>query len=122
MAESENEGENMEMFSFNLIASAGNARSCSFNALSAAREGDFEAADAAMEEAEKSALEAHEQQTKLLVQEANGNHVPVDVMLVHAQDHLMTSMLARELAAEIVDLRRELVEAGVLTPKTDDEE
>jgi PTS system cellobiose-specific IIA component len=42
----------------------------------------------------------------MLVQEANGNHIPVNVMLVHAQDHLMTSMLAQELIAEIIDLYR----------------
>lgn len=105
MAEEE---EGTEMISFGLIAAAGQARSCAFNALQAAKEGNFDEADELMEEAEKSALDAHDQQTKLLVKEANGDHTPVDVMLVHAQDHLMTSMLARELIAEIIDLRREL--------------
>lgn len=102
------EMQDTEMISFGLIAAAGQARSCAFQALEAAKEGDFEKADELMAEAEKGGLDAHEQQTKLLVQEANGNHVPVDVMLVHAQDHLMTSMLARELISEIIELRREV--------------
>lgn len=105
MAEEE---EGTEMISFGLIAAAGQARSCAFNALECAKEGNFDEADELMAEAEKSALDAHDQQTKLLVKEANGDHTPVDVMLVHAQDHLMTSMLARELIAEIIELRREL--------------
>ena len=44
------------------------------------------------------------QQTKLLSKEAAGEHTPVDVMLVHAQDHLMTAMLAQELIGELVNL------------------
>lgn len=96
-----------EMISFSLIASAGQARSLAFEALKAAKEGDFAHADELMEQSKQAALEAHHQQTELLVQEANGNHLPVDVMLVHAQDHLMTSMLAQELIEEIICLRKE---------------
>ena len=105
MAEDMEQGT--EMISFGLIAAAGQARSLAFNALAEAREGNFDEADKLMEEAEKTALEAHDQQTKLLVKEANGDHTPVDVMLVHAQDHLMTSMLARELIEEIIYLHKE---------------
>ena len=47
-------------------------------------------------------------QTQLLSKEASGDHPVVDVMLVHAQDHLMTSMLAQELVEEIVNVYREL--------------
>ena len=90
-----------ELVSFALIAKAGEARSKAFGALEAAKKGDF------MKESSASALEAHHAQTDLLVKEANGDHTPVDVLLVHAQDHLMTSMLARELIAEIIEVRRE---------------
>lgn len=108
MAEEKNQEEGTEMISFGIIAAAGTARSCAFNALAAAEEGNFDEADKLMKESEEAALEAHHQQTNLLVKEANGDHTPVDVMLVHAQDHLMTSLLARELIAEIIKLRREI--------------
>ncbi|EYI26208.1 TPA: PTS N N'-diacetylchitobiose transporter subunit IIA, partial [Salmonella enterica] len=32
----------------------------------------------------------------------------VSLVLVHAQDHLMTSMLARELIAELIELHEKL--------------
>ena len=96
-----------EMISFGIVASAGQARSLAFEALSAAREGDFDRAQELMDESEKIGLEAHDEQTKLLVKEANGEHTPVDVLLVHAQDHLMTSMLARELIEELIYLHKE---------------
>lgn len=97
------EGER-ELISFGLIASAGQARSLSFEALYAAKAGNFEKADDLLKRAKQAALEAHHQQTALLVKEANGEHTPVDVMLVHAQDHLMTSMLAQELIQELICL------------------
>ncbi len=96
-----------EAISFGLIAAAGQARSLAFEALKAAREHDFARADELLEQSRATGLEAHEQQTKLLVKEANGDHTPVDVMLVHAQDHLMTAMLAQELIEELVYLHKE---------------
>lgn len=102
-----NENETTEQISFGLIAAAGQARSLAFEALSAAREHDFDRAEELLRQSKQAGLEAHEQQTKLLVKEANGDHTPVDVMLVHAQDHLMTSMLAQELIEELVYLHKE---------------
>ena len=98
--------EELEMLSFGLIGSAGQARSLAFGALKAAREGDFERADELIAQSKEAAIASHDQQTKLLVREANGVHTPVDVMLVHAQDHLMTAMLAQELIEELINLYR----------------
>lgn len=105
MAEEE---QSTEMISFGIIASAGQARSLAFEALKKAKEHDFEAAKALLEQSKEAALEAHHAQTQLLSKEASGDHTVVDVMLVHAQDHLMTSMLAQELVEEIVNVYREL--------------
>lgn len=99
--------ESSEAISFGLIATAGQARSLAFEALHAAREHDFDRAEELLEQSKQAGLEAHHQQTELLVREANGDHMPVDVMLVHAQDHLMTSMLAQELIEELVYLHKE---------------
>lgn len=95
--------------SFGIIAAAGEARSDAFRALDAAKAGDFARAAALMAQAEEHLRLAHVAQTELLAKEAAGEHVPVDIMLVHAQDHLMTATLARELIAEIIELRRERV-------------
>ena len=99
--------EGTEMISFGIIAAAGTARSLAFEALKAAREHDFDKASDLIKQSKEAALEAHHQQTALLTKEAQGDHTPVDVMLVHAQDHLMTAMLAEELIAELVYLHKE---------------
>ena len=103
MEELELEQENgAEMVSFGIIAHAGDARSYAFGALEAAKAGNFEEAEALLKQSNDAAVEAHHMQTELLVNEANGNKTPVDVLLVHAQDHLMTSMLAVELIKELI--------------------
>ncbi len=99
--------EEQMMISFGIVASAGEARSLAFQALSAAKEHDFDRAAELLAQSEQAALGAHEEQTKLLSKEASGEHTPVDVLLVHAQDHLMTSMLAQELIRELIYLHKE---------------
>lgn len=105
MEDLELEQENSpEMVSFGIIAHAGDARSYAFGALEAAKAGNFEEAEALLKQSNDAAVEAHHMQTELLVNEANGNKTPVDVLLVHAQDHLMTSMLAVELIKELITI------------------
>lgn len=105
MEDFELEEENgTEMVSFGIIGNAGDARSYAFGALAAAKAGNFEEAEALLKQSDAAAVEAHHMQTELLVNEANGIKTPVDVLLVHAQDHLMTSMLAVELIKELIDI------------------
>ena len=99
-------GSEVDDLAFALIASAAQARGIAFEALRAVKAGDDEGCDRLLAEAERAAIEAHALQTDLIVREANGEHLPVDVMLVHAQDHLMTSLLARELIEELIELHR----------------
>ena len=92
----------IDMVSMTLIANSGDARSMAFGALEAAKAGNFEEADELMKKSDEAATLAHKAQTDLLFKEANGDHTEVNVLLVHAQDHLMTSMLASELIKEII--------------------
>lgn len=95
-----------DLISFGLIADAGEAKSLAFMALGEAKEGNFEGADDFMRQSGEAYLRAHHKQTELLVKEANGDHTPVNVMLIHAQDHLMCANQAREFIAELIDLYR----------------
>lgn len=95
-----------EEVSFQLIAAAGTARSLAYQALEAAKRGEFDVVDDLMGQSKEAVVGAHHIQTGLLTQEARGNHLEVDVLLVHAQDHLMTAMLAQELAGELIELYR----------------
>lgn len=93
---------------FNLIANAGNAKSAALMAIEAAREFDFLEADARLKEAEQEMQQAHLAQTKLIHQEASGNLVDVNIILIHAQDHLTMAMMAKDNAEEFTHLYKNM--------------
>ena len=97
---------NTEKISMELIAGAGEGRSYAFQALQSAREKDFEKADELLKTADESIKNAHVAQTQLMVKEAQGEKADMNVLLVHAQDHLMTAELAIDLIKEMVEIMR----------------
>ena len=98
----------METIIMNLIVDAGSAKSYAMEAIRLAKEGSFKEADEALEEANTELAKAHHTQTDLIQQAARGETVEINLFMVHDQDHIMTSMLAKDLAAEIVELHRAL--------------
>ncbi len=98
----------LEMVAMELVGNSGESRSLSFEALHASKEGNFDLAAEKLKEAKKKMLKAHEMQTELICKEADGEDFKIGLLMVHAQDHLMTSILARELVEEMVDLYKKL--------------
>lgn len=90
------------MISMQIIAGAGDAKGLIFDALEEAKKGNFEKAKEFIQQSENASKIAHKVQMDLLVAQANGEIENVDVLLVHAQDHLMTTMLAQELIKEMI--------------------
>lgn len=104
MSDTEELNTKYQEIDMTIIANAGEARGLAFQALRAARdEQDFAKADELMKQANEYSELAHKAQTDLLVETANGVQIPVDVLLIHGQDHLMTAMLAIDLIQELID-------------------
>ncbi|MGY3977548.1 PTS N,N'-diacetylchitobiose transporter subunit IIA [Aeromonas mytilicola] len=91
-----------------LIINAGMSRSLCFEALRQARAGQFAEADDLLRQAAEAANAAHGVQTRLIEADEGEGKIPATLILVHAQDHLMTAMLARELVTELIELHRKL--------------
>lgn len=89
---------------FELIGVAGDSKAESMSAIESCKQGDFEAARQHLKAADESMLKAHDSQTSMLQQEALGNHVETNIMLVHAQDHLTMATVARDMAEQFLDL------------------
>lgn len=87
-----------------IIVNAGQSHSLCFEALHAARQGNLDEAKSLLREADGYARQAHKMQTKLIEQDAGEARQPMTLIMVHAQDHLMNSLLARELSEEIIHL------------------
>jgi len=91
-----------------LILHAGNGRAEAFAALTAAKAGDFAGAATRLQTAEQELGAAHTTQTRLLAGEAQGVGMTPSLLLVHAQDQLMTAIAEREIIAELVTLYQRL--------------
>lgn len=98
----------MEQVLAEMIASSGEARSASLEAIRHAKAGEMDKAEQALETAAKSLSKAHDWQTQLIHREAAGEAVPISLLLIHAQDHLMNAMTLKDLAREVIDLYRRL--------------
>lgn len=108
IVEAETELQDLEEVVMGLIINSGQARSLAYAALKKAKEGDFEQARAVMAQSKMALNEAHLVQTKLIEDDQGEGKTKVSLVLVHAQDHLMTSMLARELIAELIELHEKI--------------
>lgn len=96
--------DEMETVIINLIVSSGSARSSAMEAIQFAKAGDMDKARESLDQAKESVNEGHHSQTELIQAEIRGEKSPLSLLMVHAQDHLMTSLLCIDLAAEMIDL------------------
>ena len=97
-----------ETICLELITHAGEGRAAAYAALSAAKQGDYAQATASMHASEQQLAAAHAAQTRLLAGEAQGVGMAPSLLLVHAQDQLMTAITERTLIGELIELHRRL--------------
>lgn len=90
-----------------LIVHSGDARTYSLKALEYARNGNIEQALAHINKASEELNAAHASQMKMIQREINGEEFKITLLTIHAQDHLMNSMTIRDLAKEIILMKKE---------------
>ena len=96
--------EEVQLLGFEIVAYAGDARSKLMEALKAAKNGDFAKAESLVEEAGSCIAEAHKSQTTMLAQEAAGEEIPYSITMMHGQDHLMTTILLKDVIQHLIEL------------------
>ena len=94
----------MEMTTIEIVAYAGDARTKYIQALNAANNKEYDKAKELILEGNELVAEAHKVQTKMLQMEASGESVEVGFLTVHAQDHLMTVVLLRDIINNFIEL------------------
>lgn len=92
---------------FEIISHGGDARGYAYEALKTAREGDFEKADELLEKSQEELDIAHNTQTKLIQAEINGQDLKMSLLMVHAQDQLMTAIAEKSLIEQMVAMCKE---------------
>ena len=94
----------MEEIILNLIMHSGEARSYAMEAMELAKTGKVEEAKELMQKSGEELGEAHHSQTSLIQAEAGGDKTEFSLLLMHAQDNLMTTMTLKDIANEIIEI------------------
>ena len=102
------ENENMELLCLQIITNAGEARSECMAALAAAAEGKFDEADAMIKQGEEAFAQGHHGHADLLTKEASGELGGAGLLLIHAEDQLMSAEGFRTIAEEFIALYKKL--------------
>jgi len=96
--------EEVQGVAFQIILESGDARTIVHEAFGLMRESKFEEANEKLDLANEAVIRAHRSQTDLLKKFADGQSFDMDILMVHSQDHLMTTMTLREVAVEMLHL------------------
>ena len=96
--------ESMEVASFQLILHSGNARSSAHEALSMIKQNLKPQGLEKLKEAKAELLIAQKEHAQLLRRYANAEEIQVDLLLVHAEDHIASTQVSVELIDEMIQM------------------
>lgn len=98
--------EEIQMIGFEIVAYSGDARSklqAILNMINADTI-DVQKFESLIYEADELIKEAHTTQMRMLQEEAKGVDLPYSLTMVHGQDHLMTTILFRDIIKTFIKL------------------
>lgn len=98
----------MQLTAFQIISNVGMAKSLSIEALREARACNYIVAEDKLEEAKKFLIEGHHAHTTLIQKEAAGEKLEFSLIIMHAEDQLISAETIRDLAVEIIAMHKEL--------------
>jgi len=100
--------EELQGVAFQIILESGDGRGMIHQAFTLMREAKFAEADAKLEMAKDTIIKAHGTHADLLQKYASGINFDIDILMVHAQDHLMTTLMLKEIAIEMLHLYKKV--------------
>ena len=100
--------DGIELISFQIISAVGMARSSYIEAIQIAKTGDWEAANDKLKEGESFFNEGHHAHAQLIQQEAAGEKTEFSIILMHAEDQLMSAESFRIIADEFIQLYQKI--------------
>lgn len=95
---------NNEERSFQLILHSGNARSLAHEALALVKQNQKQATKDKLKEAKEELLLAQRLHAQMLRDMANDKDVKIDLLLIHAEDHVASSESCLDMAKEVVEI------------------
>ncbi|BAK81383.1 PTS lactose/cellobiose transporter subunit IIA [Candidatus Arthromitus sp. SFB-rat-Yit] len=100
----------LELKSFEIISNVGSARSFYIEAISYAKKFDFEMAEKLMKDGIDAFKSGHAAHADLIQMEANNEKLPFSLILMHAEDQLMSAEGFKIIAREFIDVYKKFKE------------
>ncbi|CAM2077444.1 MULTISPECIES: PTS lactose/cellobiose transporter subunit IIA [Clostridia] len=100
--------EGLELIAFEIISNVGMAKSLAIEALRAVRSGNYAEGNEKLAEASKFLTEGHHAHTVLIQKEAAGERTEFSLMLMHAEDQMMSAETIKSLAEEMIEMYKVL--------------
>jgi PTS system cellobiose-specific IIA component len=100
--------EKMDLLSFEIITYVGSARSMYIEAIKEAKQGNFKKAEELMQEGTEMFIKGHRAHAGLIQNEAGGEKSEYSLLMVHAEDLLMSAETFKILAEEFIDLYKRI--------------
>ncbi|MGL5978268.1 MAG: PTS lactose/cellobiose transporter subunit IIA [Erysipelotrichaceae bacterium] len=96
--------EGLELTCFQIISAVGAARSLFIEAIQLAKKADFEGARKLISEGEEMFTQGHHAHMELVTKEARQEEVKISLLLLHAEDQLMSAEGFKIIANEFIDV------------------
>jgi cellobiose PTS system EIIA component len=96
--------EEMQAAAFQIISYSGDARSHFVEAIRQARSGNFEEAERLVHKGEESYNQIHQVHFSLIQKEASGEELPFSLILMHAEDQMLTTETLKIMVIEMIEL------------------
>ncbi len=100
--------EGLELVAFQIISAVGTARSCYIEAIQEAKKGNYIGAVSLLQEGDEAFIEGHDAHTGLLQQEAEKSGSTVTLLILHAEDQLMSAEAFKTIAQEFIEVYQRL--------------
>lgn len=96
--------EKLELICLQIITNTGSAKSSYIEAIQKAKTGDTKEAARLMDEGDTYYKQAHQVHGSLIQQEASGDTVSFSLILMHAEDQMASTEMAKVMAREFIEL------------------
>lgn len=102
------EMEGYELLSFTIISNVGSAKSKVMESMELARGYQFSEAQQAIEEANLFLQEGEKAHFSLITKDTQEKEPTINLLVVHAEDQLMTTVCLRDLAVELLQINKNM--------------
>ena len=101
--------ERLELISFKIISAVGMAKSNYIEAMKISECGNIDLSNEKIQEGDKFLNDAHDVHSELIQLEASGKSVTPNILLIHAEDQLISTETIKIMAKEIIKLNKRIL-------------